>query len=233
MNPVAGLAVAVLLFVGSHLAMSHAWRAAMIARLGERGFQAIYSLVSLVFFGWIIWQARHVPEAPPLWVAPAWFWGVAAAIMLFASILLVGAFVRNPAFPHPRGDAGGAAVRPAAGVFAITRHPMNMAVAIWAVVHILLWGGAANLPIAGGFLFLAVAGSFGQDRKKTRLLGDAWRGWRARTSFWPFAALVDGRIPWRAAAPGWTAFGGGLVLWLAITYFHAPSVSPLVALGIG
>jgi hypothetical protein len=36
----------------------------------------------------------------PFWVAPAGGAG-RLAIMLIASVLLVGSFVRNPAFPHP------------------------------------------------------------------------------------------------------------------------------------
>ena len=47
-------------------------------------------------------------------------------------------FFRNPAFPIPARSRK--AVRPASGVFAVTRHPMNMAFILWALVHIALWG---------------------------------------------------------------------------------------------
>ena len=114
-----------------------------------------------------------------------------------------------------------------AGVFAITRHPMNWSFMLWALVHLSLSGSARNLIVAGGILFLALFGSLGQDRKKRRLLGQTWRDWQARTSFMPFGALLQGRIGWRAAFPGWVALLGGLALWALATSWHAPSVSPL------
>jgi uncharacterized membrane protein len=119
-------------------------------------------------------------------------------------------------------------VRAATGVFALTRHPMNMSFALWALVHLSLWGTPRNAIVAGGILVLAIGGSLGQDRKKRAAVGQRWRDWEARTSLVPFAALIQGRARWREAAPGWTAGLGGLVLWLAVTSFHAPTVSPLV-----
>jgi uncharacterized membrane protein len=82
-------------------------------------------------------------------------------------------------------------------------------------------------------LILALAGSIGQDRKKRSVIGRAWQDWEARTGFVPFAALLTGRARWRNAAPGWIAFGGGLALWLAVTWFHAPQVSPAALLSSG
>ena len=165
-------------------------------------------------------------ERATLWIAPDLWWPVASALMLAACILLVGSFVRNPAFPHP--GAGKRPVRPASGVFAITRHPMNWAFALWAMVHLSLWWSPRNLVVAAGILVLAIGGSVGQDRKKRASLGESWRQWEARTSFVPFGALATGRARWSQAAPGWIAGLGGLALWLAVTTFHAATVSPLV-----
>jgi uncharacterized membrane protein len=140
----------------------------------------------------------------------------------------VGSFVRNPAFPHPGAEKK--KVRPATGVFAITRHPMNWSIILWAFVHLSVWWSPRNIVVAAGLLVLAVAGSIGQDRKKRAVVGQAWRDWEARTSFVPFAALLAGRAKWRAAAPGWIAFLGGLAFWLLVTWWHAPTVSPVAAL---
>jgi uncharacterized membrane protein len=107
---------------------------------------------------------------------------------------------------------------------------MNWSFALWALVHLSLWGSPRNLIVAGGILILAAAGSVGQDRKKRAAIGQAWRAWEAKTSFLPFGALVAGRAKWRDAAPGWAAFGGGLALWLLVTGFHAPQVSPVARL---
>ena len=50
---------------------------------------------------------------------------------------------------------------------------MMWGVTIWALVHVVLWGTAANLIVATGMGVLAFFGSRAQDAKKQRLLGDA------------------------------------------------------------
>ena len=225
MTPVVSLALATLAFVGTHLAMSHPLRSALVARLGERGFLGAYSLISFVTLGWMILAWRAVTDSSASWMAPLWWWPIASAIMLVACILLVGSLIGNPALP-----GAGARVReipPPKGVFAITRHPMNTSFMLWAAVHVSLSGSARNLIVAGGIFLLALLGSIGQDRKKVRLIGQPWRDWQARTSFVPFAALLQGKVKWSALFPGWIALGGGLILWALVTSYHAPMVSPL------
>ena len=224
----AGLALATTAFVGSHLAMSHALRVRLVQNMGEAGFTGLYSIVAALTLGWVIFAYRSIEVSVPWWIAPGWWWWVASVLMLLASILLVGAFVRNPAFPHP--GAAKHAAKPPAGVFAITRHPMNMAVILWALVHLSLWWSPRNIVVATGMLVLAVGGSIGQDRRKRALLGKPWRDWEARTSFVPFAALLQGRAKWRAALPSPIALGGGLALWLLVAWWHAPTVSPIALL---
>jgi uncharacterized membrane protein len=225
---VASLALATLAFVGSHLAMSHPLRVRWLGLLGEQVFLLLYSAVAFVTLGWMILSWRAVRNSFPLWVAPPWAWPVASGAMLVACILLAGAFFRNPAFPHP--GARPKAIRPASGVFAVTRHPMNSAFILWAVVHVALWGSPRNLIVAGGILVLALLGSIGQDGKKLDVVGEPWRQWMDRTSFLPFAALLSGRARWGALKEAWPAVLIGLLLWLAITWLHAPEVSPIAAL---
>jgi uncharacterized membrane protein len=224
----AGLGLATLAFVGTHLLMSHPLRRPLVHRLGERGFSLAYSIVAIATLGWVILAYGRVEDGAPAWVAPDWWWPVAAGIMLVASILLVGSLVRNPAFPRP--GAKPTEIPPPRGVFAITRHPMNWSFMLWAIVHISLWGSDRNLIVAGGILMLALVGSIGQDAKKRAWLGDVWRDWEARTSFVPFGALLSGRAAWSAAMSSWTALIGGLALWLLITWYHVPQVSALTAL---
>src|SRR5205085_7594558 len=126
-----GLAAAVTAFVGSHFALSHPLRLGLVRSLGEARFTLLYSAVALLTFMAILIAYRSVGESYPLWIAPRWGYWVAAALMLFASILLVGSVIRNPAFPHPGAEK--LAWQPPAGVFAITRHPMNWSFATWAI----------------------------------------------------------------------------------------------------
>jgi uncharacterized membrane protein len=166
---------------------------------------------------------RQDSDAAALWIAPYQIWPFASALMLFASILLIGSLVGNPAHP----GAGRRAGRAPRGVYAITRHPMNWSFILWALVHASLSGSPRNLIVAAGIFILALFGSIGQDRKKELLLGEAWRDWEARTSFVPFAAAVAGNVRWRDTVPGAIALIGGIVLWALATSYHAPLVSPL------
>jgi uncharacterized membrane protein len=226
MTPLAILALATLAFVGTHLLLSHPLRPALVARLGARGFTGLYALVALATLGWMILAyPRGAGAAEPLWIAPLWWWPIASVVMLLAAILLVGSLLGNPAFPRP--GARRRPIGPAKGVFAITRHPMNWAFILWALIHISLAGDPRNLIAAGGILILALFGSIGQDRKKERLLGDVWHDWERRTSFVPFGALLRGRVRARDAIPGPVPILGGLILWAVVTSYHAPLVSPL------
>lgn len=225
MNPIVSLALATLAFVGTHILMSHPLRAGMVARLGERGFTGVYSLVALATLVWMIIAFRGGSDMGAYWVAPLWWWPSASALMLIASILLAGALVGNPAFPRP--GAAPRPIPPPRGVFAITRHPMNTSFMLWALVHASLSGSPRNLIVAAGIMILALFGSIGQERKKERLLGPIWLDWEARTSFVPFGALLSGKVRWRDAVPGPVALIGGLVFWALATSWHAPLVSPL------
>jgi uncharacterized membrane protein len=215
------LALATIAFVGTHLAMSHPLRMRLVGQLGEAGFSLLYSLISFVTLGAMVW-AYGSAEQWPFWTAPDWAWIAASLVMLVASVLLVGSLIKNPAFPHP--GAAKLASAPARGVYAITRHPMNWSFVLWALTHIAVYGSPRNLIVATGILLLAVFGSIGQDRKKRALMTD-WSGWIARTSFVPFAALISGRAKWSGAFPGWIALLGGLALWLTVTSLHASQVS--------
>jgi uncharacterized membrane protein len=228
LNATASLALATIAFVGTHFLMSHPLRLRMVQNLGESGFTIVYSIVSFATLGWMILSYGEAGSIP-LWMGPEWVWTVGSVVMLLASILLVGSFVRNPAFPHPGAEKQ--SIRPATGVFAITRHPMNWSFILWALVHLSVWGSPRNIIVAGGILILAFFGSIGQDRKKSSALGRSWQDWQARTSFMPFGALFRRKARWRAAAPGWLALGGGVLLWLVVTTFHAPSASPMAWLG--
>ena len=228
MNGFGGLALATAAFVGSHLALSHPFRVRLVGALGETAFVLLYSLVAAFTLGWMILAWRATESGVPLWIAPGWAWPAASAVTLLASILLAASLIRNPAFPNP--GAQFRAPREAKGVFALTRHPMNWAFMLWALAHLALWGSPRNLIAAGGILILAFVGSIGQDRKKRALLGPSWLEWESRTSFVPFAALISGRAKWRNAALDWRAVAAGFLFWLLITWYHAPTASPVALL---
>jgi len=218
MNDTAMLALAMASFVGTHLLMSHPFRHSLVARLGEGPFLGIYSLVSVLTLGWVVWARLTGDPGELLWVADPWLWELANFAMLIADILLVGSLLGNPAFPDPRSPEK--PIGDPRGVFAITRHPMLWSFMIWALVHGILWGSVANLIVAAGIFLLSLVGALGQDAKKLALQGTRWKSWMDRTAFLPFAGQFGGRIAWREIWPGWTALLGGLALLVIATWAH-------------
>lgn len=206
------LSAAALAFVGLHFAMSHPLRSALVARLGENGFRGLYSLVALGTFIWMVLAFRAVgPGGEQSWDgAGEAVWILASVVTLIASVLLVGSFIRNPALPDPKALTN--AAQDVHGVFHVTRHPMMWSFALWAAAHVLLSPTPRQWLLAGAIAFLALVGANMQDRKKAALMGEAWNGWAAKTSYWPrFGGLAKaGAVPCI----------GGIALWLAATYGH-------------
>lgn len=203
------LAAACTTFVGSHFAMSHPLRAPMVRVLGEKGFQAVYSLVSLAAFVWIGNAFRASPSfgMPQTGMAG---WALASLLTLIAMVLLAGSFRGNPALPQPGADK--LAMAEPGGVFLVTRHPMMWAIALWALAHMALAWNVRTLIVPFAMLVLALVGAALQDRKKATLMGPAWLQWQARTSYWPRLA----RLP-RAGALNWII---GILGWLGATWLH-------------
>ena len=204
-------------FVGTHFLLSHPLRRPLVGAFGEQGFMGIYSLVAFATLGATVWAYRAAPVSAPLWPVGDGLWALSTASMLVASILLLGSLVRNPALP---GAAARAATAEARGVYAVTRHPMMWAFALWGVSHILIYPIGKNIILSGSIIVLALVGAALQDRKKAALDPQAWPVWQARTSYLPFGAIVAGRA--RLGGLGMHALAGGVVTWLVATWAHIP-----------
>lgn len=204
-------------FVLSHFLLSHPLRKPLVRALGEKGFLLLYSVVALVTLGATVHAFGATPATAPLWPVGDGIWALVSAVMLLASILLLGSFVRNPALP---GAAASAATAQARGVYGVTRHPMMWAFALWGVCHILVYPVAKNFILAGAIIVLALVGAALQDRKKAAHDPQGWIAWTHRTSYWPFAAIAQGRAHFGGF--GAHAIGGGLVVWLLATWAHIP-----------
>ena len=69
------LILGLVLFLGVHSTriVADGWRSAQLARLGERAWKGLYSLVSIAAFVVLVWgygQARQQPVV--LWSPPVW-----------------------------------------------------------------------------------------------------------------------------------------------------------------
>lgn len=211
------LLLALAAFVGTHFLLSHPLRAPLVKAVGEGGFAGVYSLVAFATLGWAIWAFRAAPVTEPLWDVGDGLWAVSTAIMLIASVLLVGSFIGNPAMAMP--GASEAARKTPRGVFAITRHPMMWSFALWSLAHVIVAPNQATLALCIAVAVLALVGSKLQDGKKERLMGAAWQEWESKTSWVPFARQLSGG-GWWAAWPGRTVALGGIALWLIGSYAH-------------
>src|SRR3546814_8889903 len=102
--------------------------------------------------------------------------------------------------------------------------------ALWAIAHVMVRPTPGQIILSATIVFLALVGSAGQDAKKARLMGDAWRGWAARTSFVPYARQVAGRAPWSDTLPRGHALFGGIVFWIVAPW--APGALGSMVAGI-
>jgi uncharacterized membrane protein len=206
------LVAAALSFIGTHFALSHPFRAPLVKRLGAGGFMGLYSLVALASFAWMALAFRAVPAgAMPWWNGSGdAAWALASAVMLIASVLLVGSLRGNPALPDPR--AAELARHTPRGIFQVTRHPMMWSFALWGASHLLVSPTPRVAVLTFAIAFLALVGSVLQDTKKMQLIGESWGIWERHTSFLPRLTALPkaGLIPWL----------GGTALWLGATWLH-------------
>ena len=212
----AALVAAAVAFVGTHFALSHPLRAPLVRVAGEKGFQAIYSLVAFATLGWLVVAFRAASGGTALWNGFASLpWIAASVLMLAASVLLVGSFLGNPALPAP--NAAAVAARGPHGVFHVTRHPMMWSFALWSASHLLVSPTPRVLVLTLAIAVLALVGSHLQDHKKQILMGPAWTEWEAKTSYWPrLGGLAKaGAVPWL----------GGIALWLGASWARGPLVA--------
>lgn len=198
-------------FVGSHFAMSHPARASLVKRFGNRGFEAFYSVVSLITLAWIYFAFKAAPPKD-LPGSGDLGWIIATLLTLPSTVLLAGSFAGNPAIVTPKSEEN-ARAEPR-GVFKVTRHPMMWGVALWALSHMVLLWSMRTMVTAFAIGLLALVGAHMQDRKKEMLMGEAWSEWSNKTSYWPHwgALLSAGALPWAI----------GLILFVFLSWLHWP-----------
>lgn len=217
------LLLAAILFVGSHFGLSSApLRAGLVARLGERGFTGVYSVLQIVL---LVWLVRAYATAPlvPVWTPPAWTGWIVLLAMIPALLLMVGGFVQ----PNPTAvlqDADGAPDAVPGGIFTVTRHPVMWGFALWGLSHLTANGDAASILLFGSLALLALAGTLAIDAKKRARWGAAWGPFALCTSNLPLRAVAEGRTRLDLAGIGWRTPAIAAAAYLALLALH-----PLIA----
>lgn len=175
------LLLGLILFLGIHSTriFAPAWRERQIARFGAGGWKGLYTLLTLVGLGLIVWGYGEARTAPMiLWNPPVAMRHVAALLTLLAFPLVVAAYVpRN----HLKAKIG---------------HPMYAGVKLWAFAHLLANGSLADVLLFGGFLAWAVLG-FVASRKRDRAAGVTYPAGEALRTV---IVLVVGVVAWAGFA---------------------------------
>lgn len=206
-------------FVGGHFLLSALpVRDAMVARLGERGFLAGYSVLMTVFLAWVLLAYRGAPQVE-LWNLGAAGRYAPIVVMPFALILAVlGLTTRNVTMVM--GEQAANSGNAVTGIVTITRHPFLWGAALWALAHLAANGDVASFLMFGGMAVLALGGMMAIDRKRAAKLGKAWEPVWNTTSVIPFAAVLRGRTKADWAGIGWVRPAVAVVLYAVLLVIH-------------
>ena len=136
------LVIGLVVFFAIHLVPTNVeLRNGLVARFGENGYKAFFAIVALIGFVLIVLGfyklQLHPGKNPQLWYPPLWCRHLAVALMLPAMIALVAAYVPSR-------------------IHTMLRHPMLIAIKLWALAHLLANGDLASLVLFGSFLAYAV-----------------------------------------------------------------------------
>lgn len=135
------LIIGLIIFFGAHLFTSFRSRAPgrdLKEKIGYGPFMGLYSLVSLIGFGLIVWGFGASRPAPILYVPPVGLAHLNLALMLPAMILLVATYL------------------PTGRIKKATKHPMLVAVKTWALGHLLANGELNSVLLFASFLAYGV-----------------------------------------------------------------------------
>ncbi len=206
-------------FVGIHILISGtALRGLLVAAIGERPYQGVFSLLSAAGIVWLV-MAYGAASHEMFWVAPAAVRVVALAFV-FIGFLLVVIGLTTPT-PTSVGTEnllrGHGAVR---GITRISRHPFLCGVLLWALAHIAVNGDFASIIFFGSFGLLALIGPFLIDRKRRLQFGPDWQHFADQTSIVPFAAILQGRNSFVASEIGLWRVAAAVAAFAGFLYFH-------------
>jgi uncharacterized membrane protein len=136
------MVIGLVVFFAIHLVPANAdLRDGLVARFGGTGYKAVFGILSLIGLVLIVVGfaklQMHPGKNPQLWVPPIWCRHIALALMLPAMIALVAAYVPSR-------------------IHTVLKHPMLVAIKLWALAHLLANGDLAALVLFGSFLAYAV-----------------------------------------------------------------------------
>lgn len=140
------LIAGMLLFVGLHMVpVAAPLRQWLVRRLGLPRYRGLFSLVSAIALGLIVYGKANAPHIS-IYIPPHWGRQVVVYVMPLASVLLIAPYL--PGFLRR-----------------VTRHPMLLGLGLWAASHLFANGDLASVTLFGGFLAFALVDLWSQARR--------------------------------------------------------------------
>lgn len=178
------LIAGLILFFATHAVsiVNEPWRNRMAQRLGEMGWQGLYSLVALAGLVLIIIGYGQAQQTPTLlYTPPTWSRHAALLLMLPVFPLLVATY-----FPGR--------------IQKMAKHPMLLAVILWGIAHLMANGTLADLLLFGGFLLWALVDRISMTRRVQRpIQGAPPTAWNDLVALVVGLGLYAGFIVWAHA----------------------------------
>jgi len=140
MSQFALLVLGIALFVLGHIVPRFAGiREGLVARWGQRTYRGLHSVLSLLSLGLIVYgyAAYRAAGYIPLWEVPRFFNHMAILLLWPAMILLAAAWLPGT-------------------ISAKAKHPLLVAVKLWALVHLIINGDLGSLILFASLLAMAV-----------------------------------------------------------------------------
>ncbi|TMV07889.1 NnrU family protein [Ruegeria sediminis] len=191
----------------------------LIARMGRRGYFAAYSLFSLAVLGWLIVAAARAPYVEVIPPYPALRWVPVLIMPVVCWLAVAGLAIRNP---FSFGGLGRGSFDPDnPGILRLSRHPILLALLLWALAHLFANGSLAHVILFGLFSGFALLGMTLIDKRKAREMGEEWQRLARNTA--PLSLRAPQPWPrlwvWLVAA----------VAFVALLHLHMPVIglSPL------
>ncbi|WP_324754993.1 NnrU family protein [Roseovarius sp. Pro17] len=199
-------------FITHSLPMRPKIRAKLVGLVGRRGFLTLYSVLSLGMLAWLIVAAANAPYVV-LWHRAPWqTW-----VPLFAMAGVCALLCLSIARPNPLsfGGARNDLFDPAhPGIIRLVRHPLLLALTLWAAAHLVANGDLAHVILFGVFAGFALLGMRIVDRRKRREMGAGqWAALRAQIASGP---LMPRPASWRGGALRLMLAGGLYAVLIAL-----------------
>ncbi|KWF63042.1 NnrU family protein [Burkholderia pseudomultivorans] len=173
------LGLAIFLGVHSVRIVADGWRSATIARIGEKGWKAGYSIASIIGFVLIVRGYGIAREnATLLWVSPVGVRHLTGMLTAIAFVLISASYV-----PRNR-------------IKTLVGHPMVAGVMVWAIAHLLANGTLHAVVLFGAFFVWSLV-DFIVSRARDRRDGVRYPAGGLRGDV---VAVVGGVVVWAVFA---------------------------------